>query len=277
MWWVFLGLSGGDFWSVIIALIEPAAIILLAVVLCRVHSAWQRYEKTQVEEKLSRHTLLKGGDMICPNCEFEIEDDMEICPYCHVFVEQPGERAEKQGQPAGQTQDVSASPAVTSGIYYTRKGFLDSPEMARSRKYIHISLGILCLSLFSGCLYWIILFETGARILDAHILPFLLLGSGTATRVVCLRWDFHFSVFATYLYMISMFVRLLIIQRTYNRTCAIIFLMPWALWDLYIGSCFALIEKVAIISLIIQLFKVHNQWQEYEKMQMEKKLVQNTF
>ena len=60
MWWVFLGLSVWAFGCVISALVEPAAIILLTVVLFRVHSAWQRYEKMQTEEKLSRHTLLKG-------------------------------------------------------------------------------------------------------------------------------------------------------------------------------------------------------------------------
>ena len=40
--------------------------------------------------------------MICPNCEFEIEDGTELCPNCNVFVKQPGERAVKQEHLSGQ-------------------------------------------------------------------------------------------------------------------------------------------------------------------------------
>ncbi len=27
--------------------------------------------------------------MICPHCEFEIEDNVEVCPYCQTFVKEP--------------------------------------------------------------------------------------------------------------------------------------------------------------------------------------------
>ena len=223
--------------------------------------------------------------MICPNCEFEIEDDMEICPYCHVFVEQPGERAEKQGQPAGQTQDVSASPAITS-----KREFLKSPEMKRSQRYILISLVVTYLSLLSEFFCWR-LFPFELEMPIGTPLPL----SGWLWQPLSLLWGYTsmkiiyngilgFSIFAVYLYVICKFGMLLIIQRTYNRVCAMIFLLPQAVWNMWVwflllgnnglfeGIIIGLIEPAAMILLIIILFRVHSAWQRYEKTQTEEKL-----
>lgn len=52
--WTCLGLK------MVSVLIVPFTMIFLTIVLFRIHIKWKRYEKVQMEEKLSQHTLLRG-------------------------------------------------------------------------------------------------------------------------------------------------------------------------------------------------------------------------
>lgn len=225
-------------------------------------------------------------NMICPNCEFEIEDGLEICPYCHMFVRPPSERAEKPGQPAGQAQAVPAPPAMTS-----KREFLKSPEMKRSRRCILISLVITYLSLLSGVLCWGLFriqleMPIGTSLLNWFWKLLFLLGNYTFTKIIWVR-ILGFPILAIYLYAICKFGMLLIIQRTYNRVCAMIFLLPQVVWDMCVwflclsggffgGVLIGLIEPAAMIILTVVLFRVHSAWQRYEKKQTEEMLSRHT-
>lgn len=239
--------------------------------------------------------------MICPNCEFEIEDDTEICPYCHVFVNPPGKRDAKPEEPAGQPQTVLASPVMEPDVYYTEKEFLRSPQMKSFQGRIRFCFVVLYLSLFGGYCLWE--FTHISLSISTPNLPGVIsifwalicfclsyVGEHAITEILCIRL-LGLPVFTVYLYVIGMFGLLVIIQRTYNRICALVFLLPRIVWGLWIEWSFLregflgltagygsfsfsnvirlLFEPVIMIILISELFRVHSAWKKYEQTRTE--------
>lgn len=202
--------------------------------------------------------------MICSNCEFEIEEGTEICPYCHVFVNPPGERAAKQERLARQAQAVLATWTIMS-----KREFVKTPEMTRARNGIRISLGILYLSFFFGFCGW------AFRSLDTPFIDLCsLLGMPRLGTAIFMRM-LGFSFFSIYLYLIGMFVVLLVIHRTYNHIIAMFFLLPCLLFCT-ISLFGGLVEGAAVCVLIGELCTVQSAWEKYKKSQTEEKLLQYT-
>lgn len=84
--------------------------------------------------------------MICPNCGFEIEDNTELCPYCHVFVEQ-------KGQQTGQTQSVWQSVVPEPMPPMSRKEFMRLPEMKALRNSFRTGIAILYLCIIASLIF----------------------------------------------------------------------------------------------------------------------------
>lgn len=169
--------------------------------------------------------------MICPNCGFEIEDNTELCPYCHVFVEQNVEQKEQQ---AGQTQSVWQSDVPKPMSPLSRKEFMRIPEMKALRNSFRTGIAVLYFCIIVSLIFNAIFMKS-------------------SFFVMC---------------QLVLFGMALIIQFTYSRVCSIILLIVLG-GDMIVGwlTTGRPTGYIAVINMVLlssTLFQIHTKWKQYQ-------------
>lgn len=165
--------------------------------------------------------------MICPNCGFEIEDNTELCPYCHVFVEQ-------KGQQAGQSQSVWQSAVPEPMPPMSLKEFMQLPEMKTLRKSFRTGIAVLYFCIIVSMIACAFLFKN----------PFF---------VMCQLVLFGIALIIQFTY-----------SRVCSIILLIVFAADMIVGWMTTGRPTGYIGVINMVILTKTLFQIHTEWKQYQ-------------
>ena len=185
--------------------------------------------------------------MICPHCEFEIEDSLEICPYCQMFVkERKTSSGTKEMEVTGE-EDVSKGTAIGYDDFYdhpindsfqeklTQKEFMKLPELKQYRNYILLGTMIMYLS-------------------------------ALCTGVLNIAFLHNPFAFVDVILVLALTIS---IQITKNKICAVILCAYAAINSLAVtfmrGRLGGFQILIASVFIVIAVFQIQKAWERYEE------------
>lgn len=185
--------------------------------------------------------------MVCPHCEFEIEDDLEICPYCQMFVNEVKTSDKEEQIKVIEEQGVGSEESLGYDDFYDRpmvvsaakkmscKEFMKLPELKAYRSYILWGSVIMYLCALCTALLSIVFLHNLLGVLDAIVVLALTIS----------------------------------IQITKNKICAVvlcIYSMVNSLAGFFMkGSPSGLAVLIASVYILLAVFQVQKAWKKYEK------------
>nr|MBP3598778.1 hypothetical protein [Eubacterium sp.] len=166
--------------------------------------------------------------MICPHCEFEIEDNLEICPYCQTFVKQAVKKPEPE-------------PVVWTGALMTKKEFMKLEQYPKIKRIINICAIFLYVRIALSILVTTLLMDSWLAI-EALVILGLTLGAHLRKSKGC--------ALALAIYM---------------GISVLITLIEAFLRGAFLGSVIAIHTLAAAVFLAEAMVKLHKAWEEYEQ------------